>query len=339
MVAVQDAPGMVLCHDMTRIVPGEYKGRAFRKGHIVREADIPELLKIGKEKIYVFDLAEGLVHEDDAALHIARAAAGPGIALTAPSEGRVDLIAERTGLLKVNAAGLNEINAMEDVVLATLHGNQTVEKGRAVAGTRIIPLVTPEETLRGVDALCRAHAPLISVKPFRPLKVGIVTTGSEIYHGRIEDKFGPVLHAKFAELGCEVLRQIFVSDDVEMTVAAIHEILSAGAELVAVTGGMSVDPDDQTPAGIRAAGGRVETYGAPTFPGAMFMLAYIGEVPVVGLPGCVMYYRASIFDLVVPRLVAGERLTKADITVLGHGGFCSGCKQCRYPICGFGKSQ
>ncbi len=339
MVAVQNALGMVLCHDMTRIVPGESKGRAFRKGHIVREEDIPELLKIGKEKIYVFDLAQGFVHEDDAALHIAGAAAGPGIILTAPSEGRVDLIADRSGLLTVNVSGLNQINEMEDVVMATLHGNQTVEKGRAVAGTRIIPLVTPEKTLRGVDAVCRAHDPLISVKPFRPLKVGIVTTGSEIYHGRIEDKFGPVLHTKFAELGCGILRQIFVSDDVEMTVAAIHEILSAGADLVAVTGGMSVDPDDQTPAGIRAAGGRVETYGAPTFPGAMFMLAYIGEVPVVGLPGCVMYFRASIFDLVVPRLVAGEHLTKKDITVLGHGGFCAGCKECRYPVCGFGKSR
>ena len=339
MVTVQDALGMVLCHDMTRIVPGEFKGRAFRKGHIVQEEDILELLKIGKENVYVFDLEEGFVHEDEAALQIARAAAGPGISLKGPSEGRVDLVADRSGLLKIDASALNDINALEEVVLATLHGNQPVSSGQAVAGTRIIPLVTREETLHAVKAVCAAHHPLISVKPFQPLRVGIVTTGSEIYHGRIEDKFGPVLRKKFAELGCEVLRQIFVSDDVAMTVTAIDDILAAGADLVAVTGGMSVDPDDQTPAGIRAAGGRVVTYGAPTFPGAMFMLAYIGDVPVVGLPGCVMYFRASIFDLVVPRIVAGEHLMKKDITVLGHGGFCAGCSQCRYPFCGFGKGR
>jgi len=339
MVAVQDALGMVLCHDMTRIVPGEFKGRAFRKGHIVQEEDIPELLKIGKEHIYVFDLQEGFVHEDDAALQIAAAASGPGIVLKGPSEGRVDLVADRAGLLRIDASAVNDINGIDEVVMATLHGNQAVAKGQAVAGTRIIPLVTRAETLQAVKTVCRVNHPVVSIKPFHPMTVGIVTTGSEIYHGRIEDRFGPVLRRKFDELGCTVLRQIFVSDDIDMTVAAIGEIIASGADLVAVTGGMSVDPDDQTPAGIRAAGGRVVTYGAPTFPGAMFMLAYIGDVPVVGLPGCVMYFRASIFDLVVPRLVTGEHLTKQDITVLGHGGYCAGCSECRYPVCGFGKGR
>jgi molybdenum cofactor synthesis domain-containing protein len=206
-----------------------------------------------------------------------------------------------------------------------------------VAGTRIIPLVTDEEKLAAVEAICKAHHPIVDIKPFAAYKVGIVTTGSEVFHGRIKDKFGPVIHKKFAKLGSTVLRQIFVSDEVQMTVSAIHELLAEGAEMITVTGGMSVDPDDQTPASIRAAGCKVVTYGAPVLPGAMFMLAFIGNIPVLGLPGCVMYYQASIFDLVVPRILAGDVLTRADIVAMGHGGFCAACKSCRFPNCAFGK--
>lgn len=337
VVPVKEAVGMVLCHDVTRIVPGEFKGRAFKKGHVITEEDVPELLKIGKENIYVFDLKEGFVHENDAALRIAQGAVGQGINITEPSEGRVNLVASADGLLKINADALYQINEIEEVVFATLHANQQVKAGRNVAGTRIIPLVTREEKIQAVEQICMENQSVIEVKPFKPFKVGIVTTGSEVYHGRIEDKFGPVVKAKFAELGSQVLRQVFVSDDVPMTVKAVHEFLREGAEIIAVTGGMSVDPDDQTPASIRAAGGEVITYGSPIFPGAMFMLAYIGDVPVVGLPGCVMYVRSSIFDLVVPRILAGETLTRADIIAMGHGGFCENCSECRYPVCGFGK--
>ncbi len=338
-VAVDDAVGMMICHDITRIVPGEFKGRAFRKGQRVRTEDIPLLKDLGKEHLYVFELGDGWIHEDDAALRIARAAAGPGIALTEPSEGRVDLVASGPGLLKVDVAALSLINTVEEVVFSTLHTNQPVSAGRPVAGTRIIPLATREVNIVAVEEICRKDAPVVSVRPYRPLSVGIVTTGSEVFSGRIEDRFGPVLKTKFAELGSRVMGQVLVSDDIEKTVEAIHGFLNQGAEMVAVTGGMSVDPDDQTPAAIRAAGCTVVTYGAPTFPGAMFMLAYMDGVPVVGLPGCVMYARASIFDLVVPRILAGEVLTRADIVAMGHGGFCADCPDCRYPICAFGKSS
>lgn len=337
-VAVENAEGMVICHDMTRIVVGEHKGPAFKRGHIIQEKDIPELLNIGKEHIYVFDLAEGLVHEDEAAMRIANAAAGPGITLTSASEGRVNLKAMEAGLLKIDVEALRRINGIDDVVFSTLHTNQQVKKGQSLAGTRIIPLVTNEENILEVVSVCRKYGPLVHVKPFRETKVGIVTTGSEIYSGRIKDKFGPVLREKFPHINGRVIDQLFVSDDVEMTVAAIHQMVDRGAELIAVTGGMSVDPDDQTPASIRAAGGEVILYGSPIFPGAMFMLAYLNDVPVVGLPGCVMYHRASIFDLVVPRILAGERLKKSDITDLGHGGFCATCSECRYPLCSFGKA-
>ena len=336
-VPVADAVGMVLGHDITRIVPGEFKGPAFKKGQVITAADIPRLLEIGKEHVFAFDLADGNVHEDDAALRIARAAAGPGLTLTEPVEGKVNLVASQAGLLKVRAAPLCRLNAIEDVMFATLHNNRPVNSQTPVAGTRVIPLTVGEETVAAAEAVCGSDFPLIEVRPFISCKVGVVTTGSEVYHGRIADRFGPVLHGKFAELGSTVIRQVFVSDDVDMTANAICSLRDEGAQLIAVTGGMSVDPDDQTPAGIRAAGGNVVTYGAPVLPGAMFMLAYLGDVPVVGLPGCVMYYRTSIFDLTVPRLLTGERLTRADIITMGHGGFCSACDPCRYPACAFGK--
>ncbi len=336
-VPVDQAVNMVLCHDITRIVPGEFKGRAFRRGHVVRAEDIPALRKLGKDHLYVWDLQEGLVHEDDAALRMARAAAGPGVEFGSPSEGRVNLVAQYDGLLKIDVPALGDVNSVDQVVMATIHGNHRVQKGQVVAGTRVIPLVVPERTVARVERICGLAAPLIQVSPFRPMRVGVLTTGSEVYHGRIQDKFGPVLRRKFEELGCVTMPQVFVPDDVDMTVRAIRGLIREGAEMLAVTGGMSVDPDDMTPTSIQAAGGRVVTYGAPTFPGAMFLLAFIDDVPVVGLPGCVMYVRSSIFDLVVPRLVAGETVTRKEIVAMGHGGLCAGCAECRYPICPFGK--
>lgn len=337
MVPVEKAVGMVLGHDITRIVAGGYKGPAFKKGHIISARDIDPLRNLGKEHIYVLTLEPGQVHENDAALRIASAAAGRGLRLSEPSEGKVDLYAQADGLLKVHVEALNKINAIDEIVFATLHGFQPVTEGLRVAGTRIVPLVTGNAKVAQVEELCRRFHPLIEVKPFACLQVAIVTTGSEIFHGRIQDAFGPVLTEKFTALGSRVMRQVFVSDDAALTSKAIREAIDDGAQMVAVTGGMSVDPDDQTPASIRAGGGQVVTYGAPVLPGAMFMLAYIDEVPVLGLPGCVMYYRASIFDLVVPRLLAGEIVTRADIAAMGHGGLCAGCRDCRFPICGFGK--
>ncbi len=333
---VEQAVGMMLGHDVTRIIPGGEKGPAFRKGHVIQLADVPAFLDIGKRHVYVIDLPPGMLHEDEAARRLAAAVAGPGLSLTAPVEGRINLVAARRGLLKIDVAALHRLNAVEDIVLATVQTDHAVTTGRPVAGVRVIPLAVPETKLTVAEKICTEVFPLIQVKPFQALRVGMVTTGSEVYQGRIEDKFGPVVRKKFETLGSTVTRQILVSDDVGMTVQAIRELIAEGARMVVVTGGMSVDPDDRTPAAIRAAGAEVVTYGAPVFPGAMFMLGYIGDIPVLGLPGCVMYYRTSIFDLVVPRLAAGERLRREDITVLGHGGFCRGCEVCRYPACGFG---
>ena len=343
-IPVQDAVGAVLAHDLTRIVPGEDKGPIFRKGHMVRPADISTLLDIGKEHIYVYRPTPGILHENDAARRIAAAVAGEHLRPTDPAEGRINLHADCQGVFDVDVERLTAVNSLPDIALATLHTMQEVAPGQPVAGTRIIPLLIEEDHIRRVEQLC-AEGPILHVRPLRPARVGIVTTGSEIYHHRIEDKFGPVLRDKFSRLGCSILGQRFTSDDVPLTVQAIHAFRDEGADMIVCTGGMSVDPDDRTPASIRAAGAEVESYGAPTFPGAMFLLARLASapeqaprnIPVLGLPGCVMYYKASIFDLIVPRLLADIPVNAADIAALGHGGFCAACSPCRYPLCPFGK--
>jgi molybdenum cofactor synthesis domain-containing protein len=338
MVMVQNAIGMVLCHDVTQIIPGRMKGPAFRKGHILREEDVPQLLSMGKEHVFVWDIQSdsGLLHENEAAVRIASAAAGRNIALSAPEEGKVDLTATVEGLLKIDLEALFAINA-EEIVFASLHTHQRVAKGKVLAGTRVIPLVIEEHKIEQVERICSQHQPLIEVMPFRSFNVGIITTGSEVYYGRIKDEFGPVVREKLCEFGCRAIGQTYVSDDKRQIVGEIQAFLSHGAEMIIVTGGMSVDPDDVTPAAIRDCGARVITYGAPVLPGAMFMLAYLGNVPLLGLPGCVMHHKTSIFDVILPRLLAGEEITRRDILGMAHGGLCVHCSECRYPDCGFAK--
>ncbi|MGI6732119.1 MAG: molybdopterin-binding protein [Anaerovoracaceae bacterium] len=337
-VAVEDAVGKVLAHDLTQIIPGEYKGPKFKKGHVVREEDVEILLSMGKKHLYIVDKEDTDIHEDEAALRIATAASGKGITLTPPGEGKIELIAEYDGLLKINTAMLTQLIDQDEIMFATIHENQLVKAGQKVAGTRVIPLFVNESIVQGAENVLQ-DGTLIQVLPLQSLRVGLVTTGSEVYSGKIKDAFGPVLERKFSELGSTVVKQLFADDDDEMIADCIKELIEKeGVDIVGVTGGMSVDPDDRTPTGIRKAGGHIVTYGAPVLPGAMFMLAYIGNIPVVGLPGCVMYSRVSIFDLIVPRLLAGEVPTRGDIKKLAHGGLCMNCEECTYPKCGYGKA-
>lgn len=337
-VRVEDAVGMVLCHDITQIIPGEFKGRAFKKGHIVTVEDIPKMLRIGKENLYVWEKKEGYLHENEAALRIAKAIAGPGISLTEPREGKINLVAELQGLLKINVNGLDEINNENEVVVSTLHRNQIVEKGTVVTGTRIIPLVIDHEIIERVEVRAERYKPIVEVKPLSGMRVGVVVTGSEVYKGRIEDKFSPVVIEKVTKLGCSVIQKVNVPDSIEMISDNIKIMVREGVELILVTGGMSVDPDDVTPSGVVAAGGTIVSYGAPILPGSMFMVAYIGDTPVLGLPGCVMYSRNTVFDLILPRVLAGEKITRKEIAGLGHGGLCANCLSCRFPSCSFGKA-
>ena len=338
-IRVHDAVGSILCHDITKIVPGESKGPVFRKGHVVRQEDVEVLLQVGKEHLYVFESLPGMVHENDAAARIIAAVAGANLTHTDPREGRIDLLAACDGLLRIDVPVLNRINSLGEISVATIHTMQHVTKGRPVAGARVVPLMIEDEKLRQLESF--VNGPVVEVLPLRRAKVGVVTTGSEVFYGRIQDAFGPVLRKKFAALGSTVVGQTLTSDEVPMTAGAIRDFLEQGADLIVVTGGMSVDPDDRTPTAIRASGAEVASYGAPVYPGAMFLLANAqgaaGRVPVLGLPGCVMYHKASIFDLIVPRLLAGLEVSAADVAALGHGGFCAQCDECRYPICPFGK--
>lgn len=335
-VKTQDAVGMVLGHDLTQIIPGNYKGARFKKGHIIGEEDIEVLLSMGKENIYILELDENTVHEDDAAYRISRAIAGKGISFTEPKEGKIELRSEYDGLVKINLELLDEVNDQPEVMCATIHTNQLVKKGEVLAGTRVIPLTVSESVVNLVELTCYQKS-MVDVLPLTPCDVGIVTTGSEIFTGITKDAFGPVLEKKFRELGCQVVKQILASDEEKLIVEAILSLVKDGVGLIAVTGGMSVDPDDRTPASIAKAGATIVTYGAPVLPGAMFLLGYIKNIPIVGLPGCVMYHGASIFDLVIPRLLAGEKPTRRELQRLAHGGLCRNCETCVYPLCSFGK--
>lgn len=320
-VPVREAIGMVLPHDMTQIIPGQFKGRLFKKGHVITEADIEPLLSIGKEHIYVLEIPPGFLHENDAAVRIARAVTGNGLSFGEPYEGKVTVKATTLGLAKVNEEAVHAINQLDGIALSTILTNQVVQAGQAVAATRTIPLIIAEEQLVQVEQLVQQHsAPVIEVKPFTSKRVGVVTTGKEVYTGRITDKFGPAVKAKVEALGSTVVEQRIVSDDKEDIKREIRYFLQQGIDLVLVTGGMSVDPDDRTPGAIAEVATEVVRYGTPMLPGSMLMIAYAGETPILGLPGAVMHEPFTSFDVFLPRILQGERISIADITRLGYGG-------------------
>ncbi|GAA4724763.1 molybdopterin-binding protein [Brevibacillus fulvus] len=320
-VPVREAVGMVLPHDMTQILPGEFKGRLFKKGHVIREEDIEPLLSIGKEHIYILDMPPGHIHEDEAGTRIAKAVAGKGLSLTEPYEGKVSLKAEWLGLAKINEAAVHAVNALEGIALATIFGDQVVKAGETVAATRIIPLIMEEQRIVELEALAASFdGPIVEVIPFAPKKIGLVTTGSEVFSGRIEDKFGPAIRKKVEALGSVVVEQRFAPDDKELIQQHIKFFHEQKVDLILVTGGMSVDPDDRTPGAIADAGAKIVRYGTPMLPGSMLLVGYLGETPVLGLPGAVMHEPFTSFDVFLPRILAGERIEAADMTRLGYGG-------------------
>lgn len=335
-IETKDAVGHVICHDITIIVKDQIKDTAFRKGHIVREEDIPKLLSIGKDHLYVWEKEEGMLHENEAAEILASVCESAYMKRSPVKEGKIELSATQRGLFQIDLEKLSAINELEDIMIASRHHNQPVNVGDKLVGTRVIPLVISEEKMKQVKEI-GGKEPLFRILPYKRKTAGVVTTGNEVYYGRIQDTFTPVIREKLKAYDVEVLVHKTVPDKREKIVEAIREIKGKGVDMVLCTGGMSVDPDDKTPLAIRNASDEVITYGAPVLPGAMFMLAYKGEIPIMGLPGCVMYARRTIFDLVLPRLVAGERLQDQDFYRLGEGGLCLSCEVCTFPNCGFGK--
>jgi len=337
LIRTEDAVGQVLCHDMTQIIPGQFKGPRFKKGHVVTPEDVPVLLGMGKENLYVFELGAGMLHENDAAERMCALCLNEGMTRGEVGEGKIEIFAAHDGLFRVDRERLNAVNAVDELMIATRHGDTAVRAGDKLAGTRVIPLVIDEAKLVEAERIVDGR-PLLSLLPYRLRRAGVVTTGSEVFRGRIEDRFTPVVERKLAAFGVAMTEHLVVDDGLDNIKSAIERLRETDVDMILCTGGMSVDPDDNTPGAIRAAGARIVTYGAPVLPGAMFLLGYFDDGrPVMGLPGCVMYARATIFDLVLPRIAAGVELTRRDFTTLGEGGLCLGCQPCTYPNCGFGK--
>lgn len=334
-IPVEKAVGMILCHDITRIIPGEFKGRVFKKGHIIQKEDVENLLELGKEQIYIWEPKAGELHEDEAALRIAWAVAGKNIEYDVPKEGKSTLKSKERGLLKINSGLLYQINSIEDISIASLPQNFIVERGQKLAGVRIIPLATKKENLIQMEELCQAEEKVFEIIKYKKLKAAIITTGNEIYKKRIQDKFGTVIRKKLEYFKAQYLGQTFCPDNIEEIKKEILCYKQQGVDLIILTGGMSVDPDDLTPGAIRESGAKVVTYGAPVQPGNMFMMAYLGNTVLLGVPGCAMYYRTTILDVVLPRIFIGEVLNKDDFIKMGEGGFCLNCEVCRYPQCFF----
>lgn len=337
LIPTVDAVGQVLCHDMTQIIPGVIKDAVFRKGHIITEEDIPVLLSMGKDNIYIWELDETKLHEDEAAGVMRDLCLNENMIAGLPKEGKIELRATCDGYFQVDNERLVRINSIDELMIATRHGNFPVKKGDKLAGTRVVPLVIDKAKMDMAREVA-GDEPLLKLTPYTHKKVGIINTGNEIFYGRIEDKFGPMVMSKLAEYDTEVIAKKICNDDPEFIKNTILEMLDMGADIVVCTGGMSVDPDDTTPGAIKRTGARIVSYGAPVLPGAMFLMAYTEDGrAVMGLPGCVMYAGRTIFDLVLPRVMADVEVTKEYLAGLGQGGLCLNCETCIFPNCGFGK--
>ena len=350
LIRTTEAEGAVLCHDITQIIKGVTKDARFRKGHVVTKEDIPVLLSLGKDQLYVWEQEEGMLHEDEGAEILCALAKGEHMERSLAKEGKIELTAAEDGLLKVNGRGLKAVNSMGQMMIASRHGNFPVKKGDKLAGMRIIPLMIRGEMMEAARRKAMeatGGAPILNLLPFVHKKAGIITTGNEVYYGRIEDTFTPVIREKLGEYDTEVIDHQIWNDDDQKVTEAILAMIRQGTDLVICTGGMSVDPDDRAPLAIKNTGARIVSYGAPVLPGAMFLLAYYSVTEeknprtavIMGLPGCVMYAKRTIFDLVLPRVMADDPVTAEELAALGEGGLCLNCPVCIFPACGFGKGR
>ena len=337
LMKTEEAVGQILCHDITQIIKGVTKDAVFRKGHVIREEDIPVLLSVGKDNIYIWENNENMLHENDAAQILYDICKSEFMHPSEVKEGKIEVIADCDGVLKINRELLKGINSLGEMMIASRHGDFPVKKGDKIAGTRVIPLVIEKEKMEKAKEVAGDNT-IFRIMPYLKKKVGIVTTGNEVFYGRIQDTFTPVIIEKISEYGAKIVGHEISNDDSVNISSCIRTLLKQGADMIICTGGMSVDPDDKTPAAIRDVANKMITYGAPVLPGAMFLLAYYeNNIPIMGLPGCVMYAKRTIFDLVLPRIMAGEVLSAEDFHVLGEGGLCLSCPVCTFPNCGFGK--
>lgn len=343
IVKAEEAVGLPLAYDITEIRPGEFKGTAFRQGHIIQEKDISYLHRLGKEHLFVLKMgsdqvaeqaAYDRVHENDAAVSLANALCGEGVEWTGPPrEGKIHLMAMRDGLLKVDVKGMIRFNEMGEIMCATRHTNSLISKGTEVGFMHVVPLFVSRSTVEKGERIAKNGIGILRVLPIRKSIVGVMITGNEVYYGRIEDRFEALIRKKVEAYGGDILDVVILPDDDERIAAAALDLIDRGADTLIATGGMSVDPDDRTRSGLLKAGT------SEVLPGAMFMIGDLGGIPVFGIPSGGLKGKTSIFDIVYPRIMAGDRLSRNDIAGMGHGGLCLKCETCRFPDCPFGKGS
>lgn len=334
-INVEDAVGMTLCHDITAMRDG-FKGAAFKRGHVIQQEDIERLLDLGKRTVFIWEDDAGEIHEEDCALRLAAMAPVEGAHYTEPSEGKVLLMADKRGMFRVDTELLKKVNSIGDITISTLPDHYPVEAGARLASMRIVPLVTQEQQIIDAEKLCEGTK-LLDIRPYQHKKIGVIITGSEIYTGRIKDKFEPVVRAKLSKYPSEILGVTICDDELDMIVDAARKYLDQGADFLIFTGGMSVDPDDLTPTAIRQIGADIVSHGVPSQPGNMTLVAYLGQTAMLGVPGAAISLPTTLFDVLLPQIFTGDSLTKEDLIRLGDGGLCQLCKPCHFPNCTFGR--
>jgi hypothetical protein len=333
-VALKDAVGCRLGHDLTEINPEKMiKRRLFKRGHLILESDLNRLQDLGKNSIYVWQDDFNKVHEDEAAIVVAPLVAGENILFDPEScEGKISFYAACDGVFKVDVDRLYRINSLEIPSLPTLHTNFPVTRDKQVAAFRIIPLTCERTLIEKIRTIL--DTPLLWVKPFHYRKAGVIVTGNEVFEGRIKDGFVSRFKQKLRNYHAEVIDSVILPDDRERISAAVKRF-AATCDIIFVTGGTSVDPDDQTVAALADAGVVYQTKGNPIQPGNNFTVGYLAEVCVCAVPAATLYYRATALDVFLPRLLTGERIPKETFFKAGHGGLCHFCKQCHFPVCPF----
>ena len=335
-IPVEDAVGQTLCHDMTAILETGFKGVRFRRGHIITADDISAFKDMGKDHIFVWEPGADEVHEEDAAVALCDVMCGENLDRSTPSEGKITVTAAADGLFCVNSPALRAINSVPDYTVAVIPNFTPVTVGAKLAGARIVPLVTARENVENAVKIARENAPVLTVRPFKKLKAAMIITGSEIYYGRIKDAYEPILTRKLNNFGAEILGCTKCPDDADLIAAAINDYAEKGAELILLTGGMSVDPDDVTPTAIRRTGARQAVSGVPMQPGNMLNIFYLGDTVLVGVPGASMHAKVTSLDVFLPRIFAGVEILPEEIPAYGEGGLCLNCEVCTFPKCGFG---